>query len=185
MGLLLTAPKLIQPNVSSRARGRRRRPFYTEDFKHQYLNKEKHSSGKVSFSKYKSFGDSSEKKKKILFLKKVGRFILMNSNNQIISLITLLPSIWNNLHSRVGNAINYAWTVCLLHSKLQGKLFLLKGLVSLKCTKWQKAKGSWCLSNQDWGGGGPGAFQSQPTEVNVIGVFVLWNCRFHAWGVWQ
>lgn len=26
----------------------------------------------------------------------------------------------------------------------------LKGLVSLKCTKWQKAKGSWCLSNQDW-----------------------------------
>lgn len=28
--------------------------------------------------------------------------------------------------------------------------FFLKGLVSLKCTKWQKAKGSWCLSNQDW-----------------------------------
>lgn len=28
--------------------------------------------------------------------------------------------------------------------------FFLKGFVSLKCTKWQKAKGSWCLSNQDW-----------------------------------
>lgn len=28
--------------------------------------------------------------------------------------------------------------------------FFLKGLVfSLKCTKWQKAKESWCLSNQD------------------------------------
>lgn len=57
--------------------------------------------------------------------------------------------------------------VCLLHSKLQGKLFFLKGLVSLKCTKWQKAKGSLCLSNQDRAV--PGTFQSQPTEVNVIG----------------
>lgn len=26
----------------------------------------------------------------------------------------------------------------------------LKELVSLKCTKWQKAKGSWCLRDQDW-----------------------------------
>lgn len=75
----------------------------------------------------------------------------MNANDQMISLITLLHSIWKSVHSWVRNAINYAWMVCLLQWKLQGKLlFFLKGLVSLKCTKWQKAKGSWCLSNQDW-----------------------------------
>ena len=60
---LVTAPKLIQPNVSSRARGRQRRLFYMEDLKRQYLNKEKLSSDKLSFCKYKFFGDSSEKEK--------------------------------------------------------------------------------------------------------------------------
>ena len=74
----------------------------------------------------------------------------MNSNDRMISLITLLHSIWNSLHSWVCNAINYAWMVCLLHCTLQGTLFFLKGFVSLKCTKWQEARGSWCLSNQDW-----------------------------------
>lgn len=113
--------------------------------------KETLSSNKLSFSKHNSFSNYSVviiQKKNLLF--KIGQFILMNSNNQMILLITLFHSIWNNLQSWVCHAIYYAWMVCLLHSKLQGKLFFLKGLVSLKCTKWQKAKGSWCLSNQDW-----------------------------------
>lgn len=66
---------------------------------------------------------------------------------KIILPITLLHS---SMHSQVCDVINHAWMVCLPQSKLQGKLFRLEGLVSLQRAGWQKAKGSWCLSNQDW-----------------------------------
>lgn len=68
----------------------------------------------------------------------------------MIKIILPITVFHSAMHSQLCNAINYAWMVCLPHSKLQGKLFPLKGLVSLKCTNWQEAKGSWCLRNQDW-----------------------------------
>lgn len=75
---------------------------------------------------------------------------LSYSRIPMIKIILPITALHSTMHSQLCNAINYAWMVCLPHSKLQGKLFPLKGLVSLKCTGWQEAKGSWCLRTQDW-----------------------------------